>query len=35
VRARDGLQQYVDAKWVSIRDGYNNNPINPTTELGG
>jgi len=30
-----GLQQYVGDKWVSVRDGYNNNPINPTTELGG
>ena len=30
-----GLQQYVGDKWVSVRDGYNNDPINPTTELGG
>lgn len=30
-----GIQQYVDTKWVSINDGYNNKPLNPTTELGG
>jgi branched-chain amino acid transport system substrate-binding protein len=30
-----GIQQYVDSKWVSVRDGYGNNPLNPTSEVGG
>lgn len=30
-----GIQQYVDDKWVSINDGYNGKPIDPTVELAG
>lgn len=30
-----GIQQYVDTKWVSINDGYNGKPIDPTVELAG
>ncbi len=30
-----GIQQYVDDKWVSINDGYNGQPIDPTVELAG
>ncbi len=27
-----GIQQYKDTKWISIRDGYNNNPVDPSKE---
>jgi hypothetical protein len=30
-----GIQQYKDQKWVSIADGYNGKPIDPTNPPAG
>jgi branched-chain amino acid transport system substrate-binding protein len=28
-----GIQQYLDGEWISIKDGYNGEPIDPAVEL--
>ena len=30
-----GIQQYKDGEWISIADGYNGNPIDPSAQPGG
>ena len=27
-----GIEQYKDGKWISVRDGYNNNPVDPSKQ---